>query len=165
LASLGARRAPRADRTPRPDVTVELRASTLAAEPWPFQDDETEAVAARIAEMHRAPTASGRGGTDELATLDGEPEPPVPFVSARPDWVVVGRVRLTLLSYAELLAEVAVDPTREAAIWARYGVMNDAVRRKVEGAFRARFEVDPSERVRLGELIRNHRQRLRPGGR
>lgn len=154
-------RSVRSDRPAAPPVvmTAELPLLARATSPraLPFRDADPDAFLGRLREARTPRSALPPStGTEELG-VGAELPPSTPF---QPRVAVPGGLPITLLQYAEILAETGLDPAREGWIWRRYGIHEEAERRAVESAFRAEFDRRPEVRDQLGVLVRRHRARL-----
>jgi hypothetical protein len=128
-----------------------------------------EARAAADAEEREEPTRASAGDGDETAFLPRSAfnDPATPFEkkkveSAQTMALDEAQLRaaaatpepwIGLEEYAAFLGELAKDPSRAGILRAKYGIAGEDAQRALGAGFAAKFQADPSLRVRFDALL------------
>jgi len=145
---------PLAGRSKMVTVTAAFQAPVVSDQPLPFQKTASPEFLAIISAPPSPPSPEAKRGMGETVPADlvSPLAAPLPFSSSLP--------QLTLQSYASLHAELSVSPANAGEILRRYGVADEATRRALDDAWRARLAASPRTQAEWQRLYNEYREWL-----
>jgi hypothetical protein len=141
---------------PPPSVDETAAVPVLRTEPTlPFIATSPAHLASLTVSSPTTATAQSGDTVEAPVYRDEPPDPTLPFLRVVPlesSW--------TVGNYASLCAELAMFPEHRAQVLARYGVHDEAARRRLDGEWASRMAHSPAARDVFEELYASYREFL-----